>query len=489
MSDMHVQKHNAGSWRAVVTTGALLAVLVVIPGSAAAQIPNLSSAETFGVLAATITNTGVTTVAGDVGVRPTGDILGSPLTLTAGGVVHDGDAVAVQAQLDADEGYDLLAAMACTNNLSGQNLGGMTLAPGVYCFTADALLTGAPLTLTGLGPWIFRIAGNLTASAPVNVAGSTRTCNGSRVFWLVEDDATISGTPFVGSVIAETGDVTLVTGTDLDGRVIALDAASIVTLDANAVTVCSFDSFLPVHAAVKVTGGGQINVPTPTSGGFSNYGFNAKPEASGGASGHLNYLNHETRLHVNGTVTDLDVVTLNPDGSPDMVRFSGVCSGTPGCTFSVTVEDNGEPGRNDRFGIAVVGSGLDEWTPDRVVKNGNIQVHLGLTTTVSSTSFRVGDVMSVSVSLTPGVGSPRVDAYLVLRLPNGALLSWTGSGFAPGIVPMAVNVAPVNFRSVIARLTIPVGTPAGSYAWLSALTATGTGTLVSEIAEQRFTIR
>jgi hypothetical protein len=183
------------------------------------------------------------------------------------------------------------------------------------------------------------------------------------------------------------------------------------------------------------------------------------------------------------------VVTINADGSPRMVRFSGTCTSGTSCTFSVTVEDNGEPAVDDRFGIVVVGSAADEATPGRVVRNGNIQVHLGMTTTLNADSFRAGDVMSLDVSITPGVGSPRVDAYLVLRLPSGQLLSLTSGGLVPGLAPLAQNVAPVNFRAVIARLQIPAGTPAGSYAWLSGHTVAGTLNLVSEIAERRFTIR
>jgi hypothetical protein len=155
----------------------------------------------------------------------------------------------------------------------------------------------------------------------------------------------------------------------------------------------------------------------------------------------------------------------------------------------VTVEDNGEPGVNDRFGITVVGSASDEATAIRVVRNGNIQVHLGLTTALNADSFGAGDVMTVSVAVTPGIGPPNVDAYLVLRLPTGQLLSWTPAGLVPGLRPVARNLRPVNFRGVLARLAIPSGTPPGRYAWLSAHTAAGTMNLVSEIAERHFTIR
>lgn len=467
----------------------LLAFAIFVwPALAQAQVPNLASAETFGVLAGSaVTNAGATTVNGDVGVGPGGTISGTPITVPVGSAVHEGDAVAAQALLDASETFDTLASTTCGTDLSGQNLGGKNLTPGVYCFSGDATLSGAPLALTGTGPWIFKVAGTLTTATSVVVSGSAQTCNGSSVFWLVGNTATIgAGTTFVGNLLTQAG-ATLEAAALLDGRAIALDDSSAVTLNANTMTACSFGELLPAYAPFKVTGGGQINVPDPDSAGFASYGFNAKPESAGGASGHLNYLNHVTGLHVDGTVTDVDVVTLNTDGSPKMVRFSGTCGAD--CTFSVTVEDNGEPAVNDRFGIAVVGSTADETTPDRVVKNGNIQFHSSLTTSLNARSFSSGDQMAVTVSMTPGGVRQPVDAYLVLRLPDGQLFSWTTQGPVAGIVPIARNIMPVNFSGVVATITIPRGAPRGTYTWLSALTAAGTMSLVSEISEQNFTIK
>jgi hypothetical protein len=462
------------------------AATLLPPTSAFAQTPNLGSAESFAVLAGTtVTNTGTTTVTGDVGVGPDGSITGDAITVSAGGSIHEGDAVAAQALLDATETYDDIESMTCDTNLTGQNLGGMNLTPGVYCFDADAQLNGAPLNLTGAGPWIFQIGGALSATANVTVAG-TAACHGSNVLWQVGTTASVgAGTTFVGNIVALSG-VTLGADVVLDGRAVATDAASTVTVDSSTVAACSFGEVVPPHDPIKVTGGGQINVPGANP-GFANYGFNAKPAVEG-ATGHLNYRNHATGLHVDGTVTDADVVTLNDDGSPKMVRFSGTCTNGPTCTFSVTVEDNGEPAVNDRFGIVVVGSDADEATPDAVVRNGNIQFHLSLTTNVGAANFRTGDVMDVTVSLTPGTAAPNADAYLVLQLPNGQLMSWTGNRLAPGLVPLARNIRPVNYRAVIARLNIPPDAPAGTYSWFSGLAEPGTLNLLSEIAERRFTI-
>ena len=142
------------------------------------------------------------------------------MTIAAGSSIHEGDAVAVQALLDASETYDDLEAMSCDSDLTGQNLGGMSLSSGVYCFDADAQLTGAPLELTGAGPWIFQIGGALSTTAAVTVAG-VAACNGSNVFWQVATTASVGdGTSFVGNILARTG-ATLGAGVVLDGRVMA----------------------------------------------------------------------------------------------------------------------------------------------------------------------------------------------------------------------------------------------------------------------------
>jgi len=140
-----------------------------------------------------------------------------------------------------------------------------------------------------------------------------------------------------------------------------------------------------------VTGGGQIPVPDPDSSnpsatgtGRASYGFNVKPDRKGpcktgtcgnAASGHFNYVNHVTGLHVNGPVTGISVIAVNPDGSPKTVQFCGSCGpAVPQCDFIVTVEDHGEPGTTDQLGLTVTGT-LTEARSQRVIARGNIQFH------------------------------------------------------------------------------------------------------------------
>ncbi len=360
------------------------AALYFAPSPALAQ--SLGSAQSFAVLgAATVTNTGPTLVTGDLGVSPGSAITGFPPGTVIGGTMHANDAVAIQARADASSAYAALVGMGCPsgNNLTGQDLGTLAapLPPGVYCFNSSAQLTGT-LFLSGGGPWIFQIPSTLTtaSNASVIVLDGSQQCDGSNVFWAIGSSATLgTDTQFVGNILA-VASITLTTFATVDGSAIALNGA--VTMDTNTVSVCGAGGRFPPAGAIKVTGGGQIAVPSPdniapnaTGTGRASFGFNAQPDKSGGAKGHFNYVNHVNGLHVNGEVTDIQVIAAYPDGSAKTVRFSGTwgCS-SPACSFSVTVEDHGEPGTSDQFGIAVTG-GVIEVRSQRVISRGNIQFH------------------------------------------------------------------------------------------------------------------
>ena len=90
--------------------------------------------------------------------------------------------------------------------------------------------------------------------------------------------------------------------------------------------------------------------------------------------------------------------------------------------------------------------------------------------------------------LAPGPIATPADAYVVLELPDGQLMSWTGSGLVPGLIPIARGIVPIPFEGAIAQVVIPHGTPPGRYTWLSALTAAGTLNLLTPLAESVFTV-
>ena len=137
---------------AVLTTVLVSAGLFALAGSAQAQTaPTLGTAGSFAVLGSSgVTNTGPTVVSGDLGTSPNPAITGFPPGTVVNGTIHANDAVAVQARSDATTAYSTLAGQPCDVNLSGQDLGGLTLTSGVYCFDSSAQLTGT-LTLDAQG--------------------------------------------------------------------------------------------------------------------------------------------------------------------------------------------------------------------------------------------------------------------------------------------------------------------------------------------------
>jgi hypothetical protein len=229
-------------------------------GALGATAPVLGTAKSFTVLGgSTVTNTNVTTITGDLGVSPGLAITGFPPGIVLGGAVHAGDAVALQAQTDTTAAYGALAGQACSVDLSGKDLGGLTLTPGVYCFSSSAQLTGA-LVLDAGGRadavFVFKTVSTLiTASnATVHVVNGGTACG---VYWMVGSSATLgTNTAFEGSVLALTS-ITLNTGATLSGRALARNGA--VTMDHNTIGVGACASALPSDAGA----GGAADAAAP----------------------------------------------------------------------------------------------------------------------------------------------------------------------------------------------------------------------------------
>lgn len=228
-----------------LTTVAVLALaLSGAPAGAATVAPDLATAGTFAVLGgSTVTNTGPTTISGDLGVSPGTAVSGfGPGTVTAG-TIHTADAVALAAQNDLTTAYNTAAGLPPTAQVTA-DLGGQRLVPGVYAGPTLSL-TGALALDAGGDPdavFVFQADSTLiTASASsVLLLGGANPCN---VYWQVGSSATLdTNSSFVGSILALTS-VTANTGATVQGRLLARTGA--VTLDSNSVT-------RPLCAAVVV---------------------------------------------------------------------------------------------------------------------------------------------------------------------------------------------------------------------------------------------
>jgi len=206
----------------------------------------LGTADSFTVLAgSTVTNTGTTTIKGNVGVSPGSAVTGFPPGIvTPPGTIHAADAVAGQAQSDNTTAYNGLAGMPSNVNLTGQDLGGLTLTSGVYHFDNSAQLTGT-LILDAQGAnnafWVFQIGSTLTtaSSSAVNfINPGSNNGSDAGLFWQVGSSATLgTSTAFEGNLLALTS-ITLTNGvTDPNGRFLAQNGA--VTLDTDVLSnVC-----------------------------------------------------------------------------------------------------------------------------------------------------------------------------------------------------------------------------------------------------------
>lgn len=347
--------------KAMLGGGALLLGLVTIlpAGTAGAAVVlggplDLGTAESYGVLAASaITNTGPTTVVGDIGVSPGSAIsgfTGAPDGMNTGAVNSDNPA-ALQAQSDVTTAFN--AAAGLTPTTSGlEELAGLSLTPGVYAGGALSLSNNGSLTLAGdsNAVWVFQAASSLTIGSGTHIiiTGGATACN---VFWQVGSSATLGTTAeFQGTILAQQS-ITANTGATVTGRLLASTAA--VTLQSNVITV-------PPGCAPGTT-------PTSTD---------SPAFTSGSPTAATVDTPYSFTISASGTPAPTFDITDGslPDGL-DLDSVTGAVSGTPTTVgtsrFTVTAENGLTPDVSAIHSITVAATGANPSTPGIAATGAN----------------------------------------------------------------------------------------------------------------------
>ena len=250
--------------------GLLSSMLLATSASAAPATVDLGTAASFSVLGgSTVTNTGPTTMFGDLGLAPGSSVTGAPHVL---GQTHVDDAVAIQAKNALTTAFNNAAGRPSEGS-AGSDLAGQTFTAGVRTASSSLLLSSSSVILDAQGDpnavFIFQIGTTLItgSNTTVQLINGAQACN---VFWQVGSSATLgTGTRFVGTVMAaET--ITANTAATIHGRLLAQTAA--VNLDTNTITqsncaIGATEAATPEETAAlegTTTGGGSTTVGTTT---------------------------------------------------------------------------------------------------------------------------------------------------------------------------------------------------------------------------------
>jgi uncharacterized repeat protein (TIGR01451 family) len=478
---------------------AAMAVLIGVPSSASAAtapVP-MGTAANFAVLAgSTITNTGPTIINGNLGLSPGTVVTGFPPGQVNGNM-DVADSVAAAAQTDLTAAYNNAAARTPTATVSSE-LGGTTVTPGVYDSAAGTFALTGTLTLDAQGDpnavFIFQAASTLITAAASNIS-LINGAHASNVFWVVGSVATLGSNSTLQGTLMALSSITLTTGANVDGRVLARDGA--ITFDTNTVT-----SFVPaltitktadvsqtapgdtVHYTITVANTGETSYTgatfTDSLAGVlddATYGGNATA-TSGTVSFTSPTLTWTGDLGIGATATITYSVTVNDPVTGDLRLANAVSSSTPGsncppgstdprCSATVTVvigvlsisvPATADLGAAAPGGTASGGLGLVQVTDDRAGV-------AGWTATVTSTDFTTGG----------GSAAETIPVADALYQING-FASTTGSATftrAPATtlstsaqpVVVATNVQGDNSASwdPVIQVSVPDGAVAGTY--------------------------
>jgi len=235
---------------AIALTLAISTLTTGVTASAAGPAPvNLGSADAFAILAGTpsISNTGASSVNGDVGIHPAAAITGFPPGVI-NGAQHAADAIALQAKNSLTAAYNDAAARPVSSVVAAGALSG-TLVGGVYNSGASILSIAGTVTLDGQNDptsvWIFQAQSSMVIASGSVVAfiNGAQPCN---VFWQVTSSASLGSTSTLSGTIMALDSITMANGVTLNGRALAQTGTVTLINDNISRVTCAAVSTTPV---------------------------------------------------------------------------------------------------------------------------------------------------------------------------------------------------------------------------------------------------
>lgn len=412
--------------------------LTVVTASAQQAPVSLGSNTTFAVLAGTtVTVTGGGTITGNIGIFPgTGYVAGTP-AVTVSGTVYAGGPVAAQAQADLTTAFNDAAGRSLAPITVSGNIGGMTLAPGLYRSTSSLAISSGDLTLDAGGNpnavWIFQISSTLTTTSgrQVILAGGA---NAANIFWQVGSSATIGTTSvFQGNILAAVS-ISMLTGSRLSGRALAIGGA--VSIDTGGGT----SAIVPVAATAPT-----VTSTVPANG------------ATGVPIGNKLSATFSTAMNPATISTSTFTLTQGTTNVPGTVTYAGTTATftpssilTAGATYTATITT----GARDQAGNALAGNYVwsfttgssTDTTPPTVVSTvpANSAIGVPIGNKLSATFSKVMDpatITSSTFTLTQPTGTGSTTSVSGAVTYIGLVASFTP---ATSLAPSATYTATIT---------------------------------------------